>query len=272
MDSLVERKISPLYKEGYPFMWYLKLKDGSYIYEFDDRKVNHWTDNIRNKYINWLNTAKQEYYRRQIGLGKNLKRIVIELFDNIIMLFNPNSPNRVKETLFDNVYHQNKTNIDELGIVGNGGSVYIDLNRGQICINPEMQLSIYLIIDGIRVPITQQIDLHKKDTELIERHEVSYEFDLMAANQRPVSANGQILGWTIGYGGLLKFDARYGREDILKYKLLYTLPLDRPNFITVSLTSLHEITAELHLSYMGNNDKTDISLPPNQEMSYMIAF
>lgn len=271
MNSLVERKISPMHREGYPFMWYIKLNDGSCIYEFDDRKVEHWTDKIRNKYIDWLEKAKQSYYRREISLGTNLKRIAMELFDNILMLFNPNTPNgNVREASFDRIYSVNKEKIQELGIMGNGGSLHLDTNTGRIYLASDMFVELYMVYNGIKIPITGQINLKDEKNDLIERHEISYEFDLASAKHKSIS--GHILGWTIGYKGEFEVKNVNGKDNKIMYTILYTLPLDRPNFITVSLNSTYDMDAELHLTYLANDDKTTVQLLANQDMSFMIAF
>ena len=271
MNSLVERKISPRHREGYPFMWYIKLDDGSYIYEFDDRKIEHWTDKIRNKYIGWLDSAKQAYYRREIPLGTNLKRIAMELFDNILMLFSPNNPNgSIREASFDHVYSTNKEKIKELGIMGNGGSLHLDTNSGRIYLASDMFVELYLVHNKVMVPITGQINLKDGKSNLIERHEISYEFDLVSTNQKPI--NGHILGWTIGYSGEFEVKNVNGKDNQIKYTILYTLPLDRPNFITVSLNSAYDMDADLHLTYLANDDATTVHLLANQDMSFMIAF
>ena len=259
MDSLASEKICPKHHDGYIFMWYIKKYDGSYIYEFDDRKIPHWTESLRNKYLLWLNQAQQDYYRRNIGLLTNFKRIGLELFDNILMLFNPNPPSHIRENSFNDI--KDKSQVKELGILGNRGNVYIDTDTGIIHVG-DRHVNIYFMYQGSRYDLTNNssIDYHN----IIERHEISYEFDLMKKKRQTLK--GQVLGWTIGYEGI------YHLYNDIDYRVLYTLPLGRPNFITLSLKPKIDMDLEIHLSYLANDDSKTVHLKKNEESTFRIAF
>ena len=259
MESLVDMNISPKYKEGFPFMWYTKMKDDSYIYEFDDRKFPHWTDKIRNKYLNWLQNAEQQYYRRDITLSKNLARIFLTLADNLLMLFNPNPvQGSIKDNLFDSI---DLKQVDHLGIMGNRGKVYLDTKTGIFHLGDrEVNVSISYNDNTINLTNNRDIDYSK----LIERHEISYEFSLNGKEQQ---SSGRVFGWTIGYHSNL---ISSGNE--FDFDLMYTLPLGKPNFITLKIKSKLDVECDLHLRYLANDEVNHVVLPKDEYKTFVIAF
>lgn len=266
--ALVDNNMCPYYKQGIPFMWYTVSFGNVYTYEFDDRQVPVTrAAKFRKMYKNTLQNLQQKYATRDISFLSNLKRIGLELIDSVVIAIDPEAGLLVKENKFQNV---EQSYVKELGIMGNGGRIYVDTYDGIFHLDGGRDLNVFFYHNGERVNITNNAigpvsATNRKYQNLIERHNISYDFDL---SKGIASSAGSITGWTIGYRGhtqsaLSKFS----------YELTYTLPLGQPNYITLLICS-HDMdsTIDLHLTYLNNDDSNTISLPKGETLEFMIRF
>lgn len=266
--ALVDNNMCPYYKQGIPFMWYTVSFGNVYTYEFDDRQLpTTKAAKFRNMYKNTLQTLQQKYFNRELSFVSNLKRIGLELIDSIVTAIDPTAGLLVRENKFQEI---EQSYVKELGIMGNGGRIYFDTYDGIFHLDGNRDLNVFFYHNGERVNITNNTvgpasTTNRKYQNLIERHNMSYDFDLTKGVS---SSSGSITGWSIGYRG-------YTQSSLSKfsYELTYTLPLGQPNYITLLICS-HDIdaTIDLHLTYLANDDSNTIKLPKGETLEFMIRF
>lgn len=264
--AIVDNMFCPLHKEGTIFMWYATLKNGSTVYEYDDRKVRSKWDKFRLSYLPWLEDATQKYYRREISTWENIKRIAYLLFDNVLCSFKP----ELLQTVIENKFYTLKMDeIQQLGIMGNGGKIYFDVEDGIIHLDGNRDLNVYFMLGDKRVDITNNSEVdYSKD--LIERHYASYDFNL-SNNGDPVTSKGNVNANGIGYTANIK-TMHEGEMVNFKCELIYVLPMRQPNYIMLSITSDIDTDVELHLTFLANDDKNVVHLEKRKKQTFTIAF
>lgn len=269
--GLVEQNICPMYKQGIPFMWYTVSYGNVYTYEYDDRPITLGTlGKFRELYRPWLEAAQQKYFKREIGFWENLKRIGVELVDGFIIAMKPEIAKNIRENKFTDVIQEY---VRQLGIMGNGGQIYFDTYDGIFHLDGGRNLNVFFYHNGEKVNITNDINdgpkpdkFTRKYQNLVERHEIAYEFDLTKPGL--VSSAGDITGWTIGYKGTTK-----SSSCEFDYELTYTLPIGQPNYITLNICAKDEDAhIDLHLTYLANDDNSIVTLPKGEIQQFVIRF
>lgn len=261
--ALVEENVCPLYPFGTPFMWYVKKDNGDMIYEYDDRKIPHWTDGVRSKYLPWLDEAQQEYYRRNISFKRNMGRAALELVDAVFTGLAGTHNGAIRETLFSSITIDKS--IKELGLIGNRGRIYFDTSDGIIRIDNDRDLNVHFQLDDIRYNITGNTDINDGYFDLIERHYASYEFDINK-KQSVQSPKPRVTAWAIGHKGCIP-------SGIFKmeYELIFVLPIASPYYIELNLQSDKDMDIELHLTYLANDIKNMVHLEKGKASRFHIA-
>ena len=264
--AIVDNMFCPLHREGTIFMWYVLFKDGTMVYEYDDRKVRTKWDKIRMSYLEWLENATQRFYRREISTWDNIKRMVYLVFDNILCSIKPELLDSIVETKF---YSLKFNEIEELGIMGNGGKIYFSTKDGIIHLDGDRDLNVFFMLGDKRVDITNNHDVDYSKN-LIERHYASYDFNL-SNNGDPVTSKGNVDANGIGYTVNVK---ALHKDKFINFKceLIYVLPLAQPNYIMLSITSEIDIDIELHLTFLANDDKNVVHLEKGKKQTFTIAF
>lgn len=264
--SYVDHKLCPLHNQGIPFMWYAEMYNGSTVYEYDDRKEASWGDGLRAKYMPWLDQAQQEYFRRNISVWKNIRRIGLELFDNLFCLFVPSANHALKETKFDTLKMKD---IKRLGIMGNQGDIYLDTSDGVIDLGGGRKLNVFFVLEGRKFDITSSQLMVYHD--LIERHYASYEFDV--GTNKAQTPKAQVTAWAIGHkGNLPKIYLEDKREYEIQYEMIYVLPLNGPGYLELGLTSIgNDAKLDLHLTYLANDDIAKVLLKADKKEVFHIV-
>lgn len=268
--AMVDKMLCPLHREGTIFMWYAKMNDGKVIYEYDDRKETTSMDKFRLKYINYLEKLTQLYYRRDISFFKNIIRILLAILDTLVCIIRPEVVNGfIRENKFTSL---NTNDIDTLGIMGNGGHIFINSKDGVIHLDGNRDLNVHFMLRNKRVDITNNPDL--KYNDLIERHYTSYEFDLTGRNKEEVTSDGHVHALAIGHKNkiLVPYED-YSHKITFDYELIYVLPLGSPNYIILNITSQDvDVDIELHLTFLANDDKQMVHLEKGKESTFTIGF
>lgn len=169
--------------------------------------------------------------------------------------------NDKKENRFDDI---KKEDVVEFGLFGNGGKIYFNTNEGIIKL-VDRELNVFLIIDNKEIPLTgnKSVDYH----DIITYKHASYDLAI-SGTKATTKGHPQIDEYHVGY----KTKIDLGDLGKLGYKIIYTLPMNRPSaFITISLNSYdQDLDAKLSLRYLANNVTNDIHLPMNTTKSYRV--
>ena len=253
MGFLVDQNFCPLHNQ-YKYMWFAKMKDGSYVYEYDDRRKAHWTDVYKDKYVGFVQDTivkyaqEQQYYFASVFKDKSLFMI-----KSLLDLVGPGKDSlKAKETLYDSI---NTEDIEELGLIGCGNRVYFNRNVGTFKGNG-FDINLMIEIDGTKYEISGKPGVQY--TRLHERHEMIYSFSMGGGD-----TTGQLSGMTVGYSGKIA-------DHLLEYDILYTIPAKGPHVVRFIGRPEKEMNVTLHL-LQGENDSTlDCTLDPNTDNEYSI--
>lgn len=253
MGFLVDQNFCPLHNQ-YKYMWFAKMKDGSYVHEYDDRRKAHWTDVYKDKYVSFVQDTivryvqAEQYYFSSVFKDKSLFMI-----KSLLDLVGPGKDYlRAKETLYDSI---NTDDIEELGLIGCGKRVYFNRNIGTFIGNGS-DINLMIEIAGKKYEISGKPEAQY--TRLHERHEMIYSFSMGGGD-----AVGQLSGMTVGYGGEIT-------EQSLDYDILYTISHRGPHVVRFIGRPKEKMDVTLHLLQGENDSSIDCTLDPNNDNEFSI--
>lgn len=242
MEYLVNKNFCPMHHQA-RYMWFANMKDGSTIFEYDDRRDPHWSDTHRDDIMNWAANSVRQYSENDIGFAHAIKSASVMLIKELNELANPDKPLEVKESLYDNL---DQSQVKELGIMGCGKRIYFDTNTGTFMRDDNTRVDIYLVHNDKKYELSGRSDMNY--SELFERHEMSFHFTL--GNQENVP--GTMDGMTVGYPVSLELD-----DDIkLDVQVLYTVPTVGDHYVRLVFNTNKDTSLTVHL-LNGDEDLAD---------------
>lgn len=196
-------------------------------------------------------------------IGENFSPIKDQLFiwfakykNSIITEFE----NDGKENRFDDI---KKEDVEEFGILGNGGQIFYNTSEGIIKLT-DRDINVVLLVNEKEIYLTGNKDVDYHD--IITYKHAGYDLAI-SGTKGEIKGRPHIDEYHLGYKTKLNI------EDIgsIGYKIIYTLPMTKPSYLTVSLNSYDtDIEAKLSLRYLANNVTNDIILPKGVNKSFQI--
>ena len=262
MEFLVDKNFCPLHNQQ-RYMWFAKMKDGSCIYEYDDRRESHWTDEFKDKYMEHTRNSIVKYAEEgKYLLATAVKDSSLISLKSLLDLTDAKEISQIKETLYDRV---DKDEIQELGLVGCGSRVYFNRDNGTFRLS-DLKTDVVLEIEGKKYILSGE----NKSVEykrLHERHEMIYSFSMAGG-----SSSGSMAGMTVGYGGVVD------NEDIkFRFDVLYTIA-SRGDIHTLRLIIIPNKSTKATIRLLqesstikGINRTQEVDLDANQENEFSIS-
>lgn len=189
MPNFIENCVSPKANEGLHFIWYMVLKNGTMLTEYNNEGVH---------------------------------------------------------TPFDKAM-ECKYFFKEMGLMGNGGKVFIDPANGEIHMNKDEIANLYIEDKDGRYNISSNDNIAEQYKEFITRKYVSYDVDMSNRESNPPS---QIHAVTLGYKVTVPV-----KDGNIECTIQYALPMGKNSYFVVNMLSSIDFDGEIVMHYgTGTNE------------------